>query len=187
MKRKALLIGYNALDCPEEETLCNVSDDLDKIKHYLMSPQGGAWIFDKNEIINNEIEVFHNATKDDLKSRLNDIIDEKLDVGLIYITGHGAYSDKHKCRKFKLNNKENIYEYELVGIADKEIFIWDSCSLLVNESLKTKDEYIEVAIDKIINSEKYDKARKKYFELCNMCKECYTDMLDYLGISDIEE
>ena len=24
-------------------------------------------------------------------------------------------------------------------------------------------------------------------KLCNMCKECYTDMLDYLGISDIEE
>lgn len=24
-------------------------------------------------------------------------------------------------------------------------------------------------------------------KLCNMCKDCYTDMLDYLGVSDIEE
>ena len=24
-------------------------------------------------------------------------------------------------------------------------------------------------------------------KLCNICKECYTSMLDYLGISDIEE
>ena len=24
-------------------------------------------------------------------------------------------------------------------------------------------------------------------KLCNMCKNCYADMIDYLGISDIEE
>lgn len=24
-------------------------------------------------------------------------------------------------------------------------------------------------------------------KLCNMCNNCYSDMLDYLGISDIEE
>ena len=24
-------------------------------------------------------------------------------------------------------------------------------------------------------------------KLCNMCKDCYTDMLDYLGVNDIEE
>ena len=24
-------------------------------------------------------------------------------------------------------------------------------------------------------------------KLCNMCKNCYTDMLDHLGISDIKE
>lgn len=24
-------------------------------------------------------------------------------------------------------------------------------------------------------------------KLCNLCKECYIDMLDYLGISDIED
>ena len=31
-----------------------------------------------------------------------------------------------------------------------------------------------------------DKGTQKTKKLCNLCSECYVDLLDYMGISDIE-
>lgn len=31
-----------------------------------------------------------------------------------------------------------------------------------------------------------DKGMQKSKKLCNLCSECYTDLLDYIGISDIK-
>lgn len=31
-----------------------------------------------------------------------------------------------------------------------------------------------------------DKGTQKSKKLCNLCNECYIDLLDYLGISDVE-
>ena len=42
-------------------------------------------------------------------------------------------------------------------------------------------------IDKItISVNKSEKTNYSSKKLCNICEECYTDMLEYLGISDIE-
>lgn len=41
--------------------------------------------------------------------------------------------------------------------------------------------------DEIKKMSKQEKDGKSPRKLCNMCKNCYTDMLDHLGISDIKD
>lgn len=159
-KRKALLIGYDAKDSTFEKTLSNVYSDIDKYKAYLMSPKGGAW--DENEIVE-----FRNVPLEYLMNVRDNIVDEKVDVALIIVSGHGRYSKKCHCRKFLLNKGEEVCEQNLVGIAPKEIFIWDSCSNIVNESVQINEE---IEIDRILNPEAYDDAKNIYIQKCKFCE-----------------
>ena len=163
-KRKALIVGYDAADHPYETTLYSIEDDINKYKKYLMSPKGGAWE-DKDEI-----EVFNNVPLSFLMDIRENIKDEKPDVALIIVTGHGSYSQKCRCRKFQLNKHETVCEQNLVGIAPKEIFIWDSCSNIVSESIQISEKLIDIEVDKILKEEVYEKAKKIYEHKCSLCK-----------------
>ena len=163
-KRKALIIGYDAEDHPNEPTLHNIEDDFNKYKEYLMSPKGGAW---EDE---DEIKVFNNVPLSFLMDMRENIKDEKPDVALIIVTGHGLYSKECCCRKFQLNKDEKVCEKNLVGIAPKEIFIWDSCSNIVSERIQISEKLTKQEINKIIKPEIYVNAKRIYEEKCNICK-----------------
>lgn len=163
-KRKALIIGYDAKDHPYETTLTNLEADINKYKEFLMSPKGGAWE-DKDEI-----KVFNNVPLSFLMDMRENIKDEKPDVALIIVTGHGMYSKECRCRKFQLNKNEKVCEKNLVGIAPKEIFIWDSCSNIVNESIQINEKLTKQEVNKIIEPNIYDTAKKIYAHKCKICE-----------------
>lgn len=118
IKRKALLIGNS-------NGLTGVKVDLDNSKKFLTSLEGGAW----NE---EEITVLMNPSGVKLLAEIA-YLKGKYDFMIVVFSGHGAYERE---TVLELNqNGELIQESQLIGIAPKQITIFDCCRAIVREPL----------------------------------------------------
>lgn len=110
MRRIALLIGNSS-------GLVGVIKDLHDWRHFLTSNIGGAWSQD-------EITLLENPSRFDLLNYIKGIRD-KFDFAIIVYTGHGGY-DRETI--LEINGKgETINETDLLGIAPKQISVFDCC------------------------------------------------------------
>ena len=161
MKRHALLVGYTASDTDSEETLDGVLLDLENYKNYLKSLKGGAWY-------DNEITILNNTTKLNLDLQISILKAKDIDFVFSVFTGHGGFDKNHQCRRFLINKDETYLEKNILGISKKQIFIYDSCSNIIKESIQNKrviNSLLETASDY-----RRKLARDKYEEYCNSCE-----------------
>lgn len=162
MKRHALLIGYTAFDS-EEETLENVVQDLENYEAFLKSSKGGAWY-------NSEITTLNNVSKSLLDIYIKNIIQDKPEIVFTVFSGHGYYDANERCRKLLINRNEEILSRDLIGLANKQILICDSCSKVypLPEKLTKAKLLLESKQD---TKYSLDIARKKYDEELLKCDE----------------
>lgn len=117
MRRIALLIGNS-------DGLEGVKTDLFEWKKFLISPVGGAWE-------HHEINMIMNPQKCELLSCINELRKTKAyDFAVVVYSGHGGY-DRQTI--LEINGKgETITETDLLGIAPKQISVFDCCRSLVD-------------------------------------------------------
>lgn len=119
MKRIALLIGNS-------NGLPGVKKDIVHWTQFLKSDYGGQWT-DK------EIIIFMNPVKNDLLSDINRIKANRPDFAIVVFSGHGAYQ---KNTILEINgNEEVINENDLIGIASRQISVFDCCRNILLENL----------------------------------------------------
>lgn len=128
MKRRALLIGNS-------NGLAGVKLDISNYVKFLTSDFGGQWY-------NYEIIIKMNPSRIDLLNTIRDLRNENPDFAFIAFSGHGAYA---KSTLLEINNdKEYILEENLIGIAKRQISIFDCCRNIIsteslNEDMKFKN------------------------------------------------
>ena len=81
-------------------------------------------------------------------------------------TGHGGFDNTYQCRRFLINKNETYLEKDFLGIAKKQIFIYDSCSNIINESIQNKRMILN---EKDYSDIRKKLAREKYDEYCQAC------------------
>ena len=121
MKRIALLIGNS-------DGLPGVNLDIANWKKFLMSDKGGLWY-------ENEIRILMNPEKIALLSCIKAIKDSKPDFAIIVFSGHGAYR-RSMSTVLEINKQgEKIDENNLIGIAPRQISVFDCCREVLSEKL----------------------------------------------------
>lgn len=121
MKRIALLIGNS-------NGLPGVNLDIANWKKFLMTDKGGLWY-------ENEIRILMNPEKIALLSCIKAIKDSKPDFAIIVFSGHGAYR-RSMSTVLEINKqKEKIDENNLIGIAPRQISVFDCCREVLSEEL----------------------------------------------------
>ncbi len=113
MNRIAILIGS-----PSEPYLQGVAHDLENMKSFLMSSNGGAW--DNDEI--------HIPRLDPSAQEINHYLRscERYDFAFIYFSGHG-FTNKNENAAIALNTKEKVLVKDLANRCKKQITIIDAC------------------------------------------------------------
>ncbi len=141
MKRKALLIGAGK----QEEI--GVKSDLDNYSSFLKSYNGGSYY-------DNEIIYLLNESKDCIMNTIHNIKKENNDIVFSVFTGHGYYDDIYRNeRVLQIDDKNNIYESDLLNLSDKQILIIDACAGLASKEIKKQASYINFAQDIYLNSD----------------------------------
>lgn len=162
MKRHALLLGYSGWDIPGKAPLLGVSYDLENYKNFLMSINGGAWE-------DSEITILKDRDLINLEYKILRIKEQRNDIVFSVFTGHGDFDNVEEfCRELEISRYSTISEKKLWGLANKQILICDSCSVLkrdnFNESVFDRYDFcIKEASNKRIL------ARKKYEEMLLCC------------------
>jgi len=151
MNRLSLLIGatHGGLEM--------VSNDIAKMSSYLKSVTGGAWNDDEvMEIVDEPLVLIERI--------LLTIKKNKPDFLLTYWSGHGGYSKRYEELLIEVTEKEAIRESNLLGLAQKQLLIFDTCNVILEDAgLESFTESLKhritaSAIDRV-------KARKYYEEL----------------------
>lgn len=118
MKRIALLIGNS-------DGLEGVKKDLVNWTRFLYSLEEGAW--NSSEII-----TLMNPRKEELCSKIEDIRGE-YDFAIVVFSGHGEY--QNGFTQLAINEKCDIIQDQyLIGIADKQITVFDCCRGIEDDS-----------------------------------------------------
>lgn len=118
MKRIALLIGNS-------DGLEGVKKDLVNWRRFLYSLKGGAWNF-------SEIITLMNPRKEELCSKIENIRG-KYDFAIVVFSGHGEY--QNGFTELAINEKYDIIQdQDLIGIADKQITVFDCCRGIEDDS-----------------------------------------------------
>lgn len=137
--RFALLLSYSGWDRKEDgESPLNSSTDVDSFELFLKSDKGGTWE-------STEIKKLKDRKLSELRQTLLQIKNSYEFLFVVY-SGHGCFDLEKNCHRFEINkNKEDdIFEDNLYNLADKIIFIYDSCSVnyspRLNESFKRLNE-----------------------------------------------
>lgn len=162
VKRKALLIGYDASDDHNASKLNGVPIDLINYKSYLQSYKGGAWE-------NNEIEMLLNPKYDELINVILKIKLAQTDVVFCVFSGHGEFSEFDKCRRVQINKDKTILEKELWNIAPKQILILDSCSG-ISSNKKNISESSESFLGFMTTDSLKNLYRNRYESECFLCE-----------------
>lgn len=111
MKRKALLIGNTfGLD--------GVTSDMNAWKNFLRSEHGGCWY--EHEIITRT-----DMSCSDLRALLKVTKDELNDFVIVVFSGHGGVRQDQVL--YPNSSNETIMEYELKGLAPRQITELDCC------------------------------------------------------------
>lgn len=119
MKRRALIIGAS-FPTVSENYLAGVNIDLDSYRNFLISPTGGAWI--ENE----ELFILKNATKDNIKSMIKKLTDQKPDYSFVTFSGHGG-ADSPTQNYINTHDDQKMTVEELWINAPKRMLIVDAC------------------------------------------------------------
>lgn len=123
MRRKALLIGNS-------RGLAGVKRDMVNFSNFLTGLYGGAW---KKE---EEIVMMMNPTLVVLRNKLNAIKTERNDFVIVLFSGHGGYQ---RGTVLEINeHEETIYDNELMGLASRQISIFDCCRAMCDYTEKGK-------------------------------------------------
>src|SRR5688572_4065117 len=112
--RKALLVG--APGGVFTDFLPGVFPDLQNMKAFLLSPQGGAW---KKE----EITMLYNPGK---KKLLQTVKAMQADYTLTFFSGHG-FPDDFDRRFISLTNGECTTDVKLLNSSARQLVLIDDC------------------------------------------------------------
>lgn len=158
MKRKAFLIASPLVE-GSSGYLKGVTPDIVNMKAHLKSLSGGAW--EENEII-----VFHNPTKADLKLAMTK---EQYDFVIVQYSGHG-FEYTSKGTQLHINSVEHIGLEDIHSwVLPPRGYYFIDCCRGVEQLLKKAESF--VAMDSI--SESVDlrpRYRKKYEDLVQACE-----------------
>jgi len=123
MKRRALLIGNS-------NGLAGVKLDIANYAKFLSSDHGGQWF-------ESEIIIRMNPSKKFLQETIQSIKNESPDFAFVVFSGHGAYE---KSTILEINKDEEfINEMDLIGIAKRQILIFDCCrNVIIKESVELR-------------------------------------------------
>lgn len=102
--------------------LSGVKPDIANWEKFLKSDKGGQWY-------GNEIKVLMNPERIILLSCINGIKDRRPDFAIIVFSGHGAYQ-RHTILEIN-ENGDTISENDLIGIAPRQISVFDCCREVV--------------------------------------------------------
>lgn len=131
MKRIALLIGNS-------KGLSGVKLDVAHWCDFLMSALGGQWY-------NDEIIVTMNPSKTELLSLIDCIKRSNPDFAMVVFSGHGAYQ---RNTLLEINgNEEMINENVLIGIAPRQISVFDCCRGVLTEELSESRRSVRTFAD----------------------------------------
>lgn len=130
MKRKALLIGNS-------NGLAGVKLDIANWVKFLKSEKGGQWY-------GNEIDIVMNPKKPDILSRIANIKASSPDFVIVVFSGHGAYQRKAVDGQtiLEINDNEVIGENNLIGIALRQISVFDCCRGVLTEVLSESQKEV---------------------------------------------
>ncbi|TWV14434.1 caspase family protein [Bacteroidaceae bacterium HV4-6-C5C] len=123
MKRIALLIGNS-------NGLPGVKKDISNWTRFLLSDEGGQWE-------NSEIITKMNPARRELLSLIDTLKNTYYDFCYVIFSGHGAYK---KGTILEINgNDEIIHEDDLIGIARRQISVFDCCrNILIEKSIDSE-------------------------------------------------
>lgn len=122
MNRAALLIGatHGGLEM--------VSSDIAKMRRYLRSVTGGGWYDD-------EIVILEDAPADQIHAKIQSLKKSPPDFLLTYWSGHGGYSRVDEELILEVTPKDVLSESALLKLAEKQLLIFDTCSVILEELL----------------------------------------------------
>ena len=133
MKRIALLIGNSG-------GLPGVNLDIANWKKFLVSDKGGLWY-------ENEIQILMNPEKIALLSCIKDIGKSSPDFAIIVFSGHGAYQ-RSMSTVLEINKQgEMIDENNLIGIAPRQISVFDCCRGALLEELLEPQNPVQIFLE----------------------------------------
>lgn len=115
MKKFAVLIGS-----PTEPYLNGVKYDLENVKKFLMSSNGGAW----EDVVEIFVSKF-NPTLEEIKKELDKF--KSCDFAFIYFSGHGFINTETGYDTLVLNFKEKIIVTSIQNLCKRQITIIDAC------------------------------------------------------------
>lgn len=131
MKRIALLIGNS-------NGLAGVKFDIEKWVKFLKSNKGGQWYDD-------EIIVTMNPPRTELLSLIDCIKMSNPDFAMVVFSGHGAYQ---RNTVLEINGSEEVIgENDLIGIAPRQISVFDCCRGVLTEELPESQRPVRTFAD----------------------------------------
>lgn len=131
MKRRALLIGSPGVPGTKTYLQDMTKIDLNKIKNYLMSNNGGKWY-------ENEILLLDTNKIIDVKKYINHVKNEYNDFVFCAFSGHGWYDGNKDSRVFEIGGS-NLYESEFRQLSKKQLSIYDSCAEVYTLEILTEN------------------------------------------------
>ena len=130
MKRRALLIGNS-------NGLAGVKPDISNYVKFLTSDYGGQWY-------ESEIVIRINPTRKALLETIQNLKNERPDFVFVVFSGHGAYQ---KTTILEINKDEEfVYETELIGIAKRQISIFDCCRNVIQTQLSESQKSFAINV-----------------------------------------
>lgn len=129
MKIRALLIGSSG---EGDSYLLGVKKDVRAMKNYLLSGNGGGWKDNEITVLEESNPLLLNATLRNIKAEENNFV-------FVSFFGHGSF-DECNGRKFYLDSNNFFTLNDINGLAQKQIFIADSCAKITSVELSESFE-----------------------------------------------
>jgi len=135
MIRRALLIGSPGLPGTKGYLEDMTKNDLNKIKNYLMSNNGGKWY-------DNEILLLDTNDINEVKKYINYVRNEHNDFVFCAFSGHGWYDGNRYSRVFEIGDND-LYENKFKQLSKKQLSIFDSCAEVYKPKILTENKRFE--------------------------------------------
>jgi hypothetical protein len=178
MKRRALLIGSPGIPGTKGYLRDMTKKDLNKIKNYLISNNGGAWY--KEEIL-----MLDTNNIKDVKKHIKSVRSENNDFVFCAFSGHGWYDGNKSTRVFEIG-EDSLYENEFRQLSTKQLMVSDSCAEVYKETLSTESMQFESSY--VIDSADNKNYRTIYNNKIIECKpqeiNLYSSSVDELSQTD---
>jgi hypothetical protein len=147
MLRKALIIGS-----PDKE-IPGVYADMENYRSFLKSFAGGAWY-------EHEIVTLESPTKTQLDAQLQTL--QTVDYSFLVFAGHGGYSQSRRTTLLQINPNTHLDENELKIGAPKRTVIFDTCRVLLRETLDFREAVMKGVL--AMDSYRDPEITRRFFE-----------------------